>query len=142
MATITTLDTDRTVLHHSGDQLKLLVSDVAVAGTDLVVELDATSSLFDIAGHSHVFIGVEMWDDAGGGTGDGSAITNGGSSVFTIAVKTENTKQFESITDGTILASAPVTRSVAANLYGIRVTDDDAGLTAGSWRVIITANKT
>ena len=122
MATITTLTkSGSTLLYES------YLSDPADPAADTVEMFGLSGAL------THCFIGVQMFD--GGG-----ALIVASAGSYAVAVRTLNTRQFETPPSSSIDATAPATLSVAGNIEAVRVTP--TGVTGVvTMRVFVTCNR-
>jgi hypothetical protein len=114
-----------------GHKNVLMQAESAAVGKAVTIEIELDGNF---AAMSHVFLGVQMYDEAAGA---GSLILDSTGS-FAITVQTVQTKSYEAPTVATIDATAPVTISWAGGTFKIKVIPDSLTDTV-SWKVVATA---
>jgi len=106
-----------------------IVSDVTAI--DVAIELDKID-----ATKPHCFVGVQFFTDI---TGSTKAVPTTG--TVAITVRTVNTDLFEIVPDNVIQASAPTTKSWAANSRSIKAVPDSIDV-ATHYKLVVTCNET
>lgn len=108
--------------------LRQAVAEGATKTTTVTMELSG-----DFSAHTHVFIGVQMFDSGGNPILDSTG-------TLTVTVETEQNGQPEAPPSNVINATAPHTISVAGNIRQIKVVP--ASLTdTVTYKVFATANR-
>lgn len=121
-----------TAVSIGGHKNTLMQAESAVAGKAVTIEIELDG---DFAAMSHVFLGVQMFDEADPTDADLILDSTG---TFAVTVQTVQTKSYEAPTVATIDATAPTTISWAGSTFKIKVVPSSLTDTV-SWKVVATA---
>lgn len=104
----------------------------AAVGKAVTIEIEVDGNF---AAMSHVFLGVQMFDNADPALGSQIVDSTGS---FAVTVQTVETKSYEAPTVATIDATAPTTINWAGGTFKIKVVPSSLTDTV-SWKIVATA---